>query len=121
MRCSSRGELEMPPLAYALWIANVVFDTAGRLAFKRAAVGGWKQMFRSPALWGGVACFVFEFVLWLALLSLIPLSLAMLLASINIVTVALAGRIVFAERLDATRIAGITLIAIGVALAGGFA
>ena len=78
-------------------------------------------MLRSPGLWAGVVCFVLEFVLWLALLSLIPLSLAILLASINIVTVALAGKLVFGERLNATRIAGIALIAVGVALAGGWA
>jgi drug/metabolite transporter (DMT)-like permease len=110
----------MSGLAISLWIANVFFDTAGRLAFKSAAVVGWRRMFRSPALWAGIVCFCLEFVFWLALLSLIPLSLAMLLASINIVTVALAGKLVFREQLTATRIAGIALIAVGVALAGGF-
>jgi drug/metabolite transporter (DMT)-like permease len=110
----------MSSLAIALWIANVVFDTAGRIAFKFAAVTGWRRMVRSPALWAGVGCFCLEFVIWLALLSLIPLSLAILLASINIVTVALAGKFVFHERLNATRIGGIALIAVGVALAGGF-
>ena len=111
----------MSSLAISLWVANVFFDTTGRLAFKSAAVGGWRRMLRSPGLWAGVVCFVLEFVLWLALLSLIPLSLAILLASINIVTVALAGKLVFGERLNATRIAGIALIAVGVALAGGWA
>ena len=118
----------MSSLAISLWIANVFFDTAGRLAFKSAAMTGesrtwprWRRMLRSPALWAGIVCFCLEFVSWLALLSLIPLSLAILLASINIVTVALAGKVVFRERLDAARIAGFTLIAIGVALAGGFA
>ena len=37
------------------------------------------------------------------------------------VVVMLAGRVLFQERLDAMRIAGMTLIAIGVALAGGLA
>jgi drug/metabolite transporter (DMT)-like permease len=119
----------MSSLATCFWIGSVLLDTAGRLAFKSAAmtegVAGewqrWKGMLRSPALWAGILCFSLEFVVWLALLSLIPLSQAILIGSINIVVVALAGRVFFRERLDATRIAGFVLIAIGVALAGGFA
>jgi drug/metabolite transporter (DMT)-like permease len=111
----------MTPPAICLWIASVVLDTAGRVAFKSAAVtGDWKRKLRSPALAIGVVCFCLEFVVWLALLSLIPLSQAILIGSINIVTVALSGRVLFGERLDATRAAGVALIAIGVALAGGF-
>jgi len=107
----------MPPLAIVLWIANVLADTAGRVAFKSAAVRG--RIFRSPALWIGMLCFALEFVLWLALLSLIPLSQAILIGSVNIVTVAVAGRLVFGERLHGMRVAGIALIAAGVAMAGG--
>ena len=109
----------MPKLAVIVWMANVLADTAGRMAFKFAAVR--PRMFRSPALWAGIVCFGLEFVLWLALLSLIPLSQAVLVGSINIVTVAVAGRMVFGEKLYAMRVAGIALIAAGVALAGGAA
>lgn len=118
----------MPKLAIVLWIANVLLDTAGHLAFKSVAVTGgdaelqrWKTMLSSQRLWIGIACFCFEFAVWFALLSLIPLSQAMLIGSINIVVVMLAGRALFRERLDAMRIAGMTLISIGVALAGGLA
>ena len=115
----------MSILAVALWIANVVLDTTGRVVFKVAAAEEgspaerWRRMLRTPALWIGILCFCLEFVAWLALVSLIPLSQAILIGSINIVTVALAGRAFFRERLDAMRIAGIALIAAGVALAGG--
>ena len=109
----------MPKLAIVLWLANVLADTAGRVAFKSAALRG--RMFRSPALWAGILCFAIEFVLWLALLSLIPLSQAILIGSVNIVAVAAAGRLVFGERLHRMRLAGIALIAVGVALAGGAA
>ncbi len=118
----------MSNLAICIWIASVFLDTAGRLAFKSAAVTGgvesitarWKRMLRSPALWTGVMCFCLEFVVWLALLSLIPLSQAILIGSINIVIVALAGRVFFHERLDKVRVAGITLVVVGVVLAGAF-
>ena len=52
---------------------------------------------------------------------IIPLSQAVLVGSINIVVVMLAGRLLFGERLDGLRIAGMSLIAAGVALAGGAA
>jgi drug/metabolite transporter (DMT)-like permease len=106
----------MPLLAIVVWIANVVADTASRVAFKFAASQGRKGM-----LWFGILCGALEFVLWLALVSLIPLSQAILMASVNIVTVAIAGKVIFGEELHRARATGITLIAIGVALAGGAA
>jgi drug/metabolite transporter (DMT)-like permease len=114
--------------AITFWLLNIALDTAGHLAFKSAALDGhdlglqrWKSMLASPALWVGVLCFGLEFGVWFALLSLIPLSLAMLIGSINIVVVMLAGRVFFREPLDRMRIAGMTMIALGVALAGGYA
>ena len=119
----------MSRLAIFLWIANVCLDTGGRMAFKSAAAsragGGtagaahWREMLRSAPLWLGVICFALEFVAWLALLALIPLSQAVLIGSINIVSVALAGRVMFGERITRLRVTGIVLIAAGVALAGG--
>jgi drug/metabolite transporter (DMT)-like permease len=115
-------------LAVFFWILNVVLDTTGHLAFKAVATvdhdtefGRWKKMLSLPVMWLGMACFVLEFVAWLALLSLIPLSLALIIGTINIVAVMLAGKILFGERLDRMRVAGISFITIGVALAGGFA
>jgi drug/metabolite transporter (DMT)-like permease len=117
----------MSTLAIALWIANIILDTAGHLAFKSAAaterdteLQRWKGMLSSPRLWIGIICFCLEFAVWFALLSLIPLSQAVLIGSINIVVVMLAGRLLFRERLDGLRMTGMSLIAIGVALAGGF-
>ena len=118
----------MSNLAIFFWIANILLDTAGHLAFKSAAVTEhdielqrWKMMLSSPPLWIGIGCFGLEFGVWFALLSLVPLSLAMLIGSINIVVVMLAGRLLFQERLDRLRVTGMWLIAIGVALAGSYA
>jgi drug/metabolite transporter (DMT)-like permease len=114
-------------LAIFFWILNIVLDTAGHLAFKSAAIAEhetewqrWKVMLTSLPLWIGISCFCFEFVVWLALLSIVPLSLGMLVGSINIVVVMLAGKLLFGERLDRMRVAGMWLMTIGVALAGGF-
>ena len=116
----------MPPLALALWLLNGVFDTAGQLALKAAAadpragrgIARWRWMARRPWLWVGVGCFVVEFMLWLAFLSLVPLSEGVLLGSINIVVIMIVGRLLFAERLSRLRLAGILLISAGVALVG---
>jgi drug/metabolite transporter (DMT)-like permease len=111
-----------------LWILNVLADTGGQLAFKRAVInpapGGedelrrWMRRARAPWIWAGIACFVAEFVLWLAFLSVVPLSRGVLLGSINIVVIVLAGRWLFREALSVWRLAGILLIATGVAVVG---
>ncbi len=114
------------PLVLTLWLLNVLIDCGGQLAFKAVASdprGGdgrarWAWMARHPWLWAGLACYALEFVLWLAFLSLVPLSLAVLLGSINIVSVMLAGRYFFAEKIPPLRLVGILLISLGVAIVG---
>lgn len=123
------GAETLSPLVLLLWALNVVVDSGGQLAFKAAAVdpqvhagheglARWRAMARRPWLWVGVTCYVAEFVLWLAFLSLVPLSEGVLLGSINIVAIMLAGRYFFAEKLSPLRVVGILLISLGVALVG---
>jgi drug/metabolite transporter (DMT)-like permease len=116
----------MSALVMGLWIANVIIDTGGQLAFKAAAIDDashvglarWRWMAKRPWLWVGIACYVLEFVLWLTFISLIPLSEGVLLGSINTVAIMLAGRYFFRERLTRMRVIGILLISIGVAVVG---
>ncbi len=117
---------DLSPLVITLWVLNVLVDSAGQLAFKAAAVdphagdglARWKYMARRPWLWIGIGCYVAEFFLWLAFLSLVPLSEGVLLGSINIVAIMIAGRFLFAEKLSPLRVAGILLVSIGVAIVG---
>lgn len=118
----------MSNLAIFVWLLNVVVDTAGHIAFKHAAIiehenewHRWQKMLSSVPLWIGIACFCLEFVLWLVLLSLLPLSLGVLLGALNMVAIMVAGRLMFHELLDPMRILGITFITLGVAMVGGFA
>jgi drug/metabolite transporter (DMT)-like permease len=116
----------MPPLTVGLWLANVLVDTGGQLAFKAAAgdpdagdgLARWRHMAARPWLWIGVGCYVVEFLVWIAFLSLVPLSEGVLLGSINIVAIMLAGRWLFGERLTRLRVAGIVLVSLGVAIVG---
>jgi drug/metabolite transporter (DMT)-like permease len=109
-----------------LWLLNIAFDTAGQLSFKAAAtdadagsrIARWRQMAGRPWIWAGIACFVGEFLAWIAFLSLVPLSRGVLLGSINIVAVMIAGRLLFRERLSRLRVVGILLIAAGVSIVG---
>ncbi len=122
----------MPPtgslsaLVASLWLLNIVLDTGGQLAFKAAAgdpaagdgLARWKHMAARPWLWLGVGCYVVEFLVWIAFLSLIPLSEGVLLGSINIVAIMIAGRLLFGEKLTRLRVAGIALVTLGVVIVG---
>ena len=117
---------DLSPLVVTLWVLNVLVDSGGQLAFKAAAsepgqldgMARWRFMLARPWLWAGVACYVAEFLLWLAFLSLVPLSDGVLLGSINIVAIMVLGRVLFKERLAPLRVAGIVLVSIGVAIVG---
>ncbi|MCL2457372.1 MAG: hypothetical protein FWF31_00695 [Desulfobulbus sp.] len=116
----------MTALAVFLWMLNMSMDTFGHLAFKAAAGHGldldafshWKHMARSPWLWAGVICYTGEFFVWAAFLSQVPLAAGVMLGSINIVVLMIAGRLVFKECLTAWRMAGMLLITAGVILVG---
>ncbi|ALM85198.1 EamA family transporter [Bordetella sp. N] len=114
------------PLVVSLWMLNLFFDSAGQLIFKAAAMdtgngkgwARWKAMTHRPWLWLGLLCYVLEFILWLAFISLVPLSDGVLLGSISIVIVMLAGRVLFRERLTTLRVLGMLLVSLGVAIVG---
>ncbi|AND69202.1 membrane protein [Dyella thiooxydans] len=116
----------MPLLTVALWLSNALLDTGGQLAFKAAAAdpaagdgaARWKYMAARPWLWIGIGCYVFEFLVWIAFLSLVQASEGVLLGSINIVVIMVAGRFLFGEKLTRLRVAGILLVSIGVAVVG---
>lgn len=116
----------MTQLTLLLWLCNVAVDSLGQLAFKAAASGSahydglqqWRYMALRPWIWVGMACYTVEFLLWLAFLTLVPLSIGMLLGSTSIVVIMLAGRIWFKETLTRWRVIGILLISLGVAIIG---
>lgn len=110
-----------------IWALNILLDTTGHFAFKLAAIepdadastlDHWKYMLSRPWLWVGLVCFVGEFVVWLAFLSLVPLAQGVLLGMVSIVVVMLCGRIAFHEKLTPPRIIGMMLILSGVAIVG---
>jgi drug/metabolite transporter (DMT)-like permease len=116
----------MSALATLLWAANLVCDVAGQLAFKAAAISErglenwerWRLLAANKWIWVGVGAFVAEFVLWLAFLSLVQLSLAVVVGAADIVAVMIGGRLCFDEAITSRRALGATLIVAGVVLVG---
>ncbi|OTG67645.1 EamA family transporter [Acinetobacter silvestris] len=116
----------MSPIVIGIWLLTICIDTFGQLAFKAAASENtehdgwahWRKMASRPWLWLGICCYIFEFVVWLAFLSLVPLSDGVMLGSINIVVIMLAGRLFFKEKLTKNRLIGVVLITLGVTIVG---
>ncbi len=116
----------MSSLALLCWMLNVIADTGGHLSFKAAAnvadeihgLERWRTMFRDKWIGIGLILFGCEFVIWIGFLSRVPLSVAVLLASLNTIAIMLGGRLFFQEKLTPKRISAALLITIGVALVG---
>jgi drug/metabolite transporter (DMT)-like permease len=109
-----------------VWMITIVIDTIGQLAFKAAAsentqhngIAHWKAMAMRPWIWVGIASYIIEFITWLVFLSLVPLSDGVMLGSINIVVILIAGRLFFNEKLTPNRLIGVILISLGVTVVG---
>ncbi|HEY2387303.1 MAG TPA: hypothetical protein VGK30_10100 [Candidatus Binatia bacterium] len=116
----------MTALATVLWLLNMICVTIGHLSLKAAAsvapdargLARWVAMLKNTWVWIGISAFIVEFGLWVAFLSLVPLSLAVLMGSIDSLAVLVGGRVFFGESLTARRTVSIALITIGVALVG---
>src|SRR5882672_5673181 len=72
----------------------------------------------SPIVIGGLCCFGLSAVLWLFVLSRVPLSSAYPFVALGIFVTVLAGSIVFAEPISFTKAIGVAVIIGGVVLVG---
>lgn len=113
---------------FALTALVVVLDVIGQLAFKMGLdrlpelTGGFRllgfcqQLFGAPLLWTGIFAYVLEFLSWLLVLSMAPLSLVFPAAALSYCGVVLAGRVVLKEHISRRRWLGTLLITAGVML-----
>ncbi|WP_392559303.1 EamA family transporter [Orbus mooreae] len=116
----------MTLLIFCLWLGNICCDTIGQISFKCAAISPknrenwryWLDLLCNYWLWLGVLSYGVGFLLWIAFLTLLPLSQAILLGSANIIAVMIMGRFIFKEQLTPFRIIGVSLITAGVILVG---
>jgi multidrug transporter EmrE-like cation transporter len=115
----------MSTLAYALLALAIVLEVAGQVCFKlgldripdeAAGLGLWGRIARSPWIGLGIAAYAVEFPVWLAVLTIAPLSEAFPAASLGYVGVTLAGRFLLGERINRRRLVAMALVVLGVAL-----
>ncbi len=115
-----------------LFAATIACDVVGQLCFKIGAnrlpahdgpdtVGFLRGLFSDVWLLGGIAAYIGQLILWVLILSNLPLSVAFPVASLTFLVLALACRIFLSERLDAGQFAGVVLVVAGVAIVAGAA
>ena len=113
-------------LLLALW---TICEVAGQILFKRGIDSvdagethfGFKTLrlaLSSRAIWGGVLIYGIEFMVWIEILGLLPLSIAFPLESVSYVAVLMATRIFLREVVPTRRWVGIGLICAGIAVLG---
>lgn len=111
-------------LVLAAWfMASVLCDVTGQLCFKKgaralegAAGASFFALFLQPWVLAGIAVYAVEIIVWLRILSLVPLSIAFPIASLNYLAITLASRVLLGERVTAHRWAGAALVTAGVVL-----
>jgi drug/metabolite transporter (DMT)-like permease len=124
--------MSLVPTLVPLFAATIACDVAGQLCFKIGASrlpahdgpdrGGFLRGLVSDGwLLAGIAAYVGQLIVWVQILSIMPLSAAFPIASLTFLVVALACRVFLSERLDAGQFAGVVLVMAGVAIVAGAA
>jgi undecaprenyl phosphate-alpha-L-ara4N flippase subunit ArnE len=110
-----------------LVLAAVVCEAVGQLCFKHAAnhardstrLSAIRKVFaRFEWIGAGVGCFGVEWGFWTIALTLLPVSVAQPMASVELVVITLLSRSFLKETVNLRRWAGIGLILAGVCLVG---
>jgi drug/metabolite transporter (DMT)-like permease len=115
-----------------LFAATIACDVVGQLCFKIGAsrlpahdgpdtAGFLRGLFSDVWLLAGIVAYIGQLILWVLILSNLPLSVAFPVASLTFLVLALACRIFLSERLDAGQFAGVVLVMAGVAVVAGAA
>ncbi len=120
------------PLFLAFFILVSVLLSAGSQVLLKYGMTGpavtrcrrqWKRAHQhrltvasSPLVLTGLACFGLSAIVWLFVLSKIPLSTAYPFVALGIVITVLAGRLLFAEPISLLKLAGVLFIVAGVTM-----
>lgn len=118
----------MPPVTWAFALASILLSALAQLSMKigmgriraghEAGLALAARIATSPHVVGGLAMYGVGAVLWLAVLSRVPLSMAYPLVSLGFVFVSVLAWAVLGESLPLARMAGIACILAGVVLVG---
>lgn len=73
-----------------------------------------RTLIASPFLWGGLLAYGFGTLLWLFVLSKVPVSFAYPFVALGIVITTLSGTLLLGEQISRMSIIGIALVALGI-------
>jgi multidrug transporter EmrE-like cation transporter len=123
---------QQPMIGLTTWtvlISSVLLNAVASLLLKAATIrfgvlwpaenGLLHNTFRivsQPFIFGGLTCYVVSFVLWIVVLSRVPVGVAYPMLSIGYIVNAIVAYLFFHEVLNTTQIAGIAVIILGVFL-----
>ncbi len=107
--------------SFVLLAVAIAFNAAGQLLLKRTTMGAgegpvMRDVFISGWFLAGVAVLGLSMLLWVQVLRKVPLTIAHPLSGAAFAIVPVASHLLWREPLSATRIAGILVIVIGIAL-----
>lgn len=117
----------MTPVSFFLILLNTLILVGGQFLWKYGmqqspggfgSLSGVVRLFLSPYVLSGLAMYGVATVLWLYVLSRVPLSLAYPVQSLAYIIAVIGAYYVFGEPLNAAKIAGCVLILAGVSLIG---
>ena len=119
----------MTPLSFLLIVTGVLLNAAAQLLLKAGtnSIGHFSfsagnivpiglRLMTEPHIFGGLCCYVVSVVVWILALSRVAVSLAYPMLSLGYVVNALAAWYLFGEALTGQRVAGISVILVGVFL-----
>lgn len=110
------------------WLLLIALDTLGQVALKTAGneIGAFEldpssilAAVSTPWLWVGLACYVSQFWIWMAILEKSTLSSAFPTSAITFVVVIVASWAVFGDPMGWEKILGSAIIVAGILLLGG--
>lgn len=102
----------MDPISWLMISACILCETTEQCLYRTASRAGARWKYIAPA----VAIHLAAMAVWLLLLRHAPLGLVLPLTGANFVTIAVAGRLLFGERMTGRRWAGVALVIAGFAL-----
>lgn len=122
----------MRPTDVLLVLVSVALSSSSQIMLERGMTGDeiraamdrgeptgiFTAIVGAPLVWAGLFCFGLSAVVWLFVLSRIPLSRAYPFVALGIVVTVAAGVLAFREPLGATSMLGVALIVTGVLLIG---
>ncbi|MEO8557784.1 MAG: hypothetical protein ABI439_01890 [Rhodospirillales bacterium] len=107
------------------WALLIAFETGSQLSLKAGSLGLAGETLQAmwfvdiasrPLIWLGVACYIAAFVMWMTILSRLPLGVAFPASAMVFIAVVLSSYFVFGETIGAWQLVGFAMILGGVLL-----